>query len=40
MLNVPRGPDVTACEEAQVWLARLDGGVLDDIAGVPGTIEG
>jgi hypothetical protein len=40
MLNVTRGPDVTAYEEPQVWLARVEGGVLDDIAGIPGTIEG
>jgi len=39
MLNVTRGPEVTAYEERQVWLARVDGGVLDDIAGIPGTIE-
>ena len=40
MLNVTRGPDVTAYEQTQLWLARVDAGVLDDIAGVPGTIEG
>ena len=40
MLNVTRGPDVTAYEQTQLWLARVDGGVLDDIAGIPGTLEG
>jgi len=39
MLNVTRRPDVTAYEQTQLWLARVDGGVLDDIAGVPGTLE-
>ncbi len=31
MLNVTRGPDVTAYEEPRVWLGRVRGGVLDDL---------
>jgi hypothetical protein len=36
MLNVTRSPDVTAYEEPQLWIARVNGGVLDDIAGLLG----
>jgi hypothetical protein len=36
MVNVTSGPDVTAYEERQLWLAHVNGGVLEDIAGLLG----
>jgi hypothetical protein len=36
MVNVTLGPDVTGYEVPQLWLARVNGGVLEDIAGLLG----
>jgi hypothetical protein len=34
MVNVTLGPDVTGYEMLQLWLARVNGGVLEDVAGL------